>query len=88
MARYHSEKYEGKYEGMEDRRKQEREDASIFGASQSKYMANMPTEVIFKTVARPYNGMPENLDDTMKGVDKQIDKDVRGLDRHLHPKKV
>jgi hypothetical protein len=88
MARHFSAKHEGNYEGMEERRKQEREDSSIFGMTQTSHFANMPTEVIFKAVARPYSGMPENLDDTMKGVDRQIGIDEKDLHKHLHPKKV
>ena len=80
--------HEGMYEGMEERRKQEREDASLFGESQHMYMANLPTEVILKTVARPYSGMPENLDDTMRGVDRQIGTDEAGMHKDFAPKKV
>lgn len=88
MARHHSSKHEGMYEGADARRKQEREDSSMFGASQHQHFANMPTEVIFKTVGQPHSGMPEGLDDTMKGVDRQIGKDEMDLHKHLHPKKV
>jgi hypothetical protein len=52
------------------------------------YMANLPTEVILKTVARPYSGMPENLDDTMRGVDHQIGTDEAGMHKDFAPKKV
>jgi len=80
--------HEGMYEGVDERRKQEAEDSSLFGGSHHMYFANMPTEVIFKTVGRPHSGMPENLDDTMKGVDRQIGTDEMDLHKHLHPKKV
>jgi hypothetical protein len=99
MARHHSEVkhvkhsskhagHEGAYEGVDQRRKQEAEDSSLFGGSHAKYHANMPTEVIFKTVGQPHLGMPEDLDDTMKGVDRQINTDESDLHKHLHPKKV
>lgn len=87
MARFHS-KEQGSYEGIEERRKQEREDSSLFGSSQSEYMANMPTKVIFKEVSKPYSALDSNLDDTMKGVDRQIETDHSDARRHMKPKKV
>jgi tRNA G37 N-methylase TrmD len=80
--------HEGMYEGVEQRRKQEHEDSMLFSGEHHMYMANLPTEVIFKTVSRPYSGMPENLDDTMKGVDHQVGTDMGQFHKHLHPKKV
>ena len=89
MARYFASKNtQGSYEGVDERRKQENEDSSLFGKSQTKYFANMPTEVIFKSVAEPFGGMTDGLDDTLRGVDKQIERDIRGMDKHLMPKKV
>ena len=79
--------HEGMYEGMEERRKQEREDSHMFGETHM-YMANMPTEVILKTVARPYSGMPEKLDDTISGIDHQVGTDLGQFHKHFAPKKV
>jgi hypothetical protein len=85
---YESKNNQGSYEGVDERRRQESEDSSLFGKSQTKSFANMPTEVIFKTVSEPFSGMTDGLDDTLKGVDNQIGADIKGMDRHLKPKKV
>jgi hypothetical protein len=82
MARHFS----GSYEGADARRKQESEDSSLFGSSQSSSHANMPTEVIFRSVSNPHSNMPENINDTMKGVDAQIKGDGSGFRKNLNPK--
>ncbi|MCK9570528.1 hypothetical protein M0R72_16390 [Candidatus Pacearchaeota archaeon] len=66
-------KFHGSYEGMDERRSQERSDAAMMGSARGH--SNMPEEVIMKDYPKPGGYMPENLDDTIKGIDKQIKSD-------------
>lgn len=50
--------------------------------------ANMPTEVIMKDWGLTQADMPENYDDSMEGVDKQIALDNKLKKAHMVPKKV
>jgi hypothetical protein len=77
----------GYYEGANSRRTQEMEDAGMIHEDRSA-IANMPQEVMFKTYPRTGPYMPENLDDTIKGVDKQMDMDDSKRREHMVPKKV
>lgn len=79
---------EGDYAGQDARRTQEMQDAGMIREDRSK-IANLPQEVMIK--AYPYAGatMPEDLDDTIKGVDHQINMlDEGKRNKHLEPKKV
>jgi hypothetical protein len=51
-------------------------------------IANLPQEVMIKPYPRtgPYN--PEGLDDTIKGVDRQMDYDDSKRAASFYPKKV
>lgn len=66
-------KFYGSYEGIDERRRQEASDAAMMGSARGH--ANMPQEVIMKDYPKVGSSMPENLDDTMKGIDKQIKAD-------------
>ena len=77
----------GYYEGETGRRTQEMEDAGMIHEDRSA-IANLPQEVMFKTYPRTGPYMPENLDDTIKGVDKQMDMDDSKRREHMVPKKV
>jgi hypothetical protein len=83
-----SKRYQEPYAGMDPRRRQELEDAGMIHEDH-RAIANLPQEVMIK--AYPYNGpyLPEGLDDTIKGVDRQIDMlDDRKRQEHMFPKKV
>ncbi len=85
MAKRH---YSGHYEGMEGRRTQEMEDGGMIREDHSA-IANLPQSVMIKPY--PKNGpyMPEDLDDTIKGVDHQINTlDDSKRRQHNVPKKV
>ncbi len=82
--RHHNEGY---YEGMEPRRRQEMEDAGMIREDHSK-IANLPQEVIFKSYPNSGPYMPEVIDDTIRGVDAQMDLDDRQRAKHFVPKKV
>ncbi len=75
------------YAGMEPRRRQELEDAGMIHEDH-RAIANLPQEVMIKRYPRtgPYN--PEVLDDTIAGVDGQMDYDDSQRARHFYPKKV
>ncbi len=83
----YSHPHEGHYEGMESRRTQEMQDAGMIRENPSA-IANLPQEVMIKPY--PKNGpmMPESLDDTILGVDHQIDYDDSQRRKNFYPKKV
>lgn len=74
------------YAGMDARRRQELEDAGMIHED-SRAIANLPQEVMIK--AYPMTGpyLPEGLDDTIKGVDMQMDYDDSQRAGHFYPKK-
>lgn len=77
----------GYYTGFDDRRKQEREDAGMIWED-PRAIANLPQQVIMHEYPKSYNYLPEDLDDTLRGVDDQIRFDDRKRDKNLVPKKV
>lgn len=74
------------YAGMEPRRRQELEDAGMIHEDVMA-IANLPQHPMIKPYPRtgPYN--PEVLDDTIRGVDGQMDYDDDQRSRHFYPKK-
>jgi hypothetical protein len=80
--RYH----EGNYEGMMGRRKQEMEDGGMIREDKSA-IANLPQEVMMKPYPKTGPYMPEMIDDTIRGVDKQMDEDDSQRARHFKPHK-
>lgn len=79
-------RFHGEYEGMDARRAQEASDAAMIGGARGH--ANMPQEVIVKSYSKSAGSMPENLDDTMKGIDAQISADNAKKMKHLQKEKV
>lgn len=77
----------GSYEGMAGRRTQEMQDAGMIREDHSA-IANMPQNVMIKPYPKTGPYMPENLDDTIRGVDKQMDMDDNKRRQHNVPKKV
>jgi hypothetical protein len=75
------------YAGMDPRRRQELEDAGMIHENHSA-IANLPQEVMIKPYPKSGSYIPENLDDTIKGVDRQIDYDDNKRREHFMPKKV
>lgn len=74
------------YAGMEPRRRQELEDAGMIHEDHSQ-IANLPQNVMMKPY--PYTGpyLPEGLDDTIRGIDHQMDYDDGKRREHFYPKK-
>jgi hypothetical protein len=81
MKRYHASN------GMEPRRRQEMEDAGMIHEDHSQ-IANLPQGVVIKPYPKVGNYLPEDLDDTIRGVDGQMDLDNRKRSEHFKPKKV
>lgn len=77
----------GHYDGHEPRRRQEMEDAGMISEDHSA-MANMPQGVIMRPYPTDNDYTPENLDDTISGIDRQKGMDHSKMKSHLMPKKV
>lgn len=87
MARHYKSLGNAFYDSMDSRRKQERMDGEMISEDHSA-MANLPQSPIMKFYARPDGFMTEGLNDSISGVDAQINLDARQRDKHLNPKKV
>jgi hypothetical protein len=93
MARHHKSHHKshheisgGEYAGYNERRKQEMEDAGMINEDRSA-IANMPQGVMMKEYPKDRDYMPEDLDDTIRGVDSQMDMDNRKRKQHFRPHK-
>ena len=75
------------YAGMEPRRRQELEDAGMIHEDHNA-IANLPQNVMIKAYPKTGPYLPEGLDDTMEGVDRQMDYDDAKRREHFYPKKV
>ena len=51
---------------------------NMFGKAK-KGFAGLPSEVIFKSVGSPSIPTPENINDSMQAVDKQISEDGKAM---------
>ena len=80
-------RYHGSYEDMDQVRAQERKDASMVPNGNGAH-AGMPTEVVMKLYPKDDSYMPENLDDTIKGIDAQKGADNSKRRAHNVPKKI
>lgn len=79
--------YDEGYAGELARRTQEMQDAGMIREDRSA-IANMPQEVMIKEYPKAGDYLPENLDDSIRGVDRQIDLDDSKRRKHMMPKKV
>lgn len=75
------------YAGMEPRRRQEMEDAGYIHEDHSQ-IANLPQYPIVKSYPHTGPYMPEGLEDSINGVDHQMDYDDDKRREHFYPKKV
>lgn len=78
---------DGSYSGELARRTQEMEDAGMIREDRSA-IANLPQNVMIKPYPKTGPWMPEDLEDTIKGVDEQMDFDDKKRAAHFYPKKV
>ena len=71
-------KFKDGYAGMSGRRTQEAQDAGMIRENPSA-IANLPQEVMIKPWPDGGSYLPENLDDTISGINKQKNQDsIRG----------
>jgi hypothetical protein len=83
---------EGGYEGMADRLEQETKDAGMIRENHAA-IANLPQEVMIKPWPMGGGYLPEDLDDTISGVNRQMNMDApvrkRGDNKGgFHPEKL
>ncbi len=76
----------GHYEGHHGRRHQEMADAGMIHEDHSA-IANMPQHVIMKDWPAGGSAMPENINDTISGVNRQMNEDGSKRSRHERPHK-
>jgi hypothetical protein len=77
----------GYYEGETSRRRQEMEDAGMIREDHSA-VANLPQNVMMKPYPKEGGYLPEDLDDTLRGIDRQMGYDNGKKMQHFYPKKV
>jgi len=88
MAKRYHESMRGDYEGREGRRRQEMMDGMMIKEDHSK-IANLPQEVMIKDWPKTRAYLGEGLDDTIRGIDRQMDSlDGAKAKSHEEPKKV
>lgn len=75
------------YSGYSARRHQEMQDAGMIHENPHA-IANLPQEVMIKPYPHVGAYMPEGLDDTIRGVDAQMNYDDAKRKQHMMPKKV
>ena len=75
------------YAGMDGRRRLEGHDYGMIDEDHSA-QANLPQNVIMSKYEEGYSYMPEGLDDTIRGVDRQIGMDDGKRRSGMRPRKV
>lgn len=75
------------YAGMPARLRQEIEDSGMI-REDDRAIANLPQYVKIEAYPKPGYYLEEGLDDTIAGIDRQIEFDDRQRDNHFYPKKV
>lgn len=75
---------EGYYAGPDARFRQEAQDGGMI-FEDPRAVANLPQEVIMRTYPRPGRATPENLNDTIGGIDRQISLDESKRDMAYDP---
>lgn len=83
MAKRH---YKDMYAGMDSRRAMERQDGAMLNEDRNA-IANLPQDVKYHAWPEPGQYANYHLDDTVRGIDKQMDEDGSGMRKHLQPGK-
>lgn len=78
---------QGDYAGVDARRRQEMQDAGMIREDHAA-VANLPQGVVMRPYRMAGGYLPEGLDDTIRGVDEQMDYDGMKRRQHFMPKKV
>lgn len=73
----------GYYQGPQDREAEERRDSHMIHEDLSA-VANLPQNVIMRPWPKGGRYLPEHLDDTIRGIDHQMDKDGSKMYEHGH----
>lgn len=84
---FHPDQGSDKYDGYNARRTQEMQDAGMI-QEDMRAISNLPQEVMIKPYPSSGPYMPEGLDDTIRGVDGQMNYDDSKRRAHFFPKKV
>lgn len=79
--------HDGQYAGVDARRRLEAQDGAMLNEDHSA-IANMPQEVKMHAWPDSYTYLPEDLDDTITGINRQVGLDGSQMHKHLKPKKV
>lgn len=79
-------KYEGNYEGLNNARDKERSDFNMISEDRSA-IANLPQGVMYKPWPKSKHYHDYGLDDTIRGIDEQQDKDNSKMERFMQPEK-
>lgn len=74
------------YDGLDERRRLEYEDGAMIREDRNA-LANLPQQVIMREFPREGGYLPEGLNDTIRGVDEQMDADNRKKMKYLQPEK-
>jgi len=74
------------YAGSDAKRTQEAEDGGMIREDR-RAIANLPQEVMIKPYPMTGPYMPEDLDDTIRGIDRQMDEDDSQRRRTFDPHK-
>lgn len=75
------------YDSYDERRALERRDSEMISEDHSA-IANMPQNVIMREYPKTHGYTPEDLDDTIRGIDRQMDMDNSQKMKNYMPKKV
>lgn len=84
---YDSRVSDGSYAGEYARRTQEMQDGGMIHMDRSQ-IANLPQNVMIKPWPEAGSYIPESLDDTISGVNRQMGMDDSKRAAHMNPKKV
>lgn len=79
-------KKDGFEEPLDPRRRREYEDSGMINEDVNA-VANLPQDVKYHTWPRPRYENMYNLDDTVHGIDRQIDADIKGMKSEFDPEK-
>jgi hypothetical protein len=82
----HHASHQGMYEGHNERRHREMKDAGMLHEDKSE-VANLPQSVKYHPWPGAYQGFDSNIDDTISGINRQMDADESQARRHNVPKK-
>lgn len=85
--RYHNSVSQGDYAGYAARNRMEGQDSDMIHEDHSA-IANMPQNVMIKAWPVVSNYLPEGLNDTISGIDRQMELDNSKRRAHNVPKKV